>query len=128
MYLTPTSKNEINNIIKNLENKHSYRYDQISNTLLKELRPVITNPLSIIYKKCLSEGILPMSMKQSDTILLFKAKCMYNCNNYRPISLLITLSKVLEKLVYKRTIDFLDKHNILYSSQYGFVKKTAVMQ
>ena len=44
-------------------------------------------------------------------------------NNYRPISLLITLSKVLEKLVYKRTIDFLDKHNILYSSQYGFRKK-----
>ena len=43
--------------------------------------------------------------------------------NYRPISLLITLSKVLEKLVYKRTIDFLDKHNILYSSQYGFRKK-----
>ena len=50
MYLAPASKNEINNIIKNVVIKHSYGYDQISNTLLKELHPVITNPLSKIKK------------------------------------------------------------------------------
>ena len=51
-----------------------------------------------------------------DTVPLFKAKSKYDCNNYRPIS------KVLEKIVYKSTITFLDKHNILYDSQYGFRK------
>ena len=35
---------------------------------------------------------------------------------------MITLSKLLEKIIYKRTIAFLDKHDILFSSQYGFRK------
>ena len=62
-------------------------------------------------------------MKNADTVPLFKSKCKLECNNYRPISLLITISKILEKIVYKRTIAFLDKHDILFSSQYGFRKK-----
>ena len=40
--------------------------------------------------------------------------------NYRPISLLITLSKLLEKCVYKRLYNFLEKNQILYKKQYGF--------
>ena len=43
--------------------------------------------------------------------------------NYRPISLLLTLSKVLQKIVYKRTVSFLDRNNIIYNSQYGFREK-----
>ena len=43
--------------------------------------------------------------------------------NYRPISLLITISKLLEKIVYIRVYSFLEKHNILYNSQYGFCTK-----
>ena len=41
-------------------------------------------------------------------------------NNYRPISLLLTISKVLEKIVYTRTYNFLCNSNQLYQSQYGF--------
>ena len=41
-------------------------------------------------------------------------------DNYRPISLLITLSKLLEKLVHKRIYNFLDSNGIIYNSQYGF--------
>ena len=40
--------------------------------------------------------------------------------NYRPISLLLTISKLLEKLVHARTYNFLEQHEILYNSQYGF--------
>ena len=122
MYLTHTSEHKISKLIESLENKKSYGYDQISNTLLKELCPVITMSLSIVYNKSLNKGVIPTNMKQADTVPLFKVKCMYDCNNYRPISLLITLSKVLEKLVYGRTINFLDKHKILFTSQYGFRK------
>ena len=41
-------------------------------------------------------------------------------SNYRPISLLPTLSKIFEKLMYARLIDFLTKHNIIYENQFGF--------
>ena len=104
-------------------NKKSHGYDKINNCLLKELCLVITLPLTIAFNKSLEEGIFPDCMKDADTVPLYKSKCKSDCNNYRPISLLITLSKLLEKIVYKRTIAFLDKHDILFSSQYGFRKK-----
>ena len=84
---------------------------------------VITKPLNIAFNKSLEDGVFPISMKDADTVPLFKSKCRQDCNNYRPISRFITLSKILEKIVYKRTIAFLDKHNILFNSQYGFRKK-----
>ena len=62
-------------------------------------------------------------MKIADTIPLYKAKERDNTSNYRPISLLLTLSKILEKIVHKRTVSFLDSNNIIYNSQYGFREK-----
>ena len=118
-----TTETEISKIISQMANKKSHGYDKISYCLLKELRPVITKPLEIAYNKSLQEEIFPEAMKMADTVPLFKVQSKQECNNYRPISLLITLSKVLEKIVYKRTIAFLDMHNILCNSQYGFRKQ-----
>ena len=60
-------------------------------------------------------------MKMAEAILLYKGKEFNQVINYRPISLLITISKVLEKAIYTRVYQFLEKHNnILYISQYGF--------
>ena len=123
MYLSPNCENEISKLIAQLPNKKSHGYDKINNCLLKELRPVIIAPLNIAFNRSLEEGIFPDSMKDADTVPLFKSKCKLDCNNYRPISLLITLSKLLEKIIYNRTIAFLSKHDILFSSQYGFRKK-----
>ena len=117
MYLTPTCENEISKLITQLPNKKSHGYDKINNCSLKELRPVLLTPLTIAFNKSLEEGIFPDCMKDMDTVPLFKSKCQLDCNNYRPISLLITLSKSLEKIIYNRTIAF------LFSSQYGFRKK-----
>ena len=122
LYLKPTDMVEISNIINKLANKSSYGYDHISNKLIKELRPVISYPLMLVFNKSLEEGMFPDLMKQVDTIPLYKAKSTEDCNNYQPISLLLTISKILEKLVYSRTVTYLDKHNLFYNSQYGFRK------
>ena len=53
---------------------------------------------------------------------MYEAKSILDCSNYHPISLLLTLSKVLEKVVYNRTVSFLDQHDLFYNSQYGFRK------
>ena len=62
-------------------------------------------------------------MKDTEVIPLYKAKEKDLCKNYRPISLLLTISKILEKIMYKRTYDFLDINRQLYNSQYGFRSK-----
>jgi len=46
-------------------------------------------------------------------------------SNYRPISILPVFSKILEKVLYNRLLEFIDKHNILSSNQYGFSKNTS---
>ena len=62
-------------------------------------------------------------MKVAEIIPLYKGKEEDHVVNYRPVSLLMTISKVLEKIIYSRLYKFLTKHNILYDSQYGFRSK-----
>ena len=77
----------------------------------------------MIFNKSLTEGYFPNTMKHAEVIPLYKAKNKEIKNNYRPISLLITISKILEKIIYSRTYQFLDKNNLIYHSQYGFRSK-----
>ena len=120
MYMTPTSRAEIEKLIDNLPNKTSKGYDNISNMLLKALKSSISKPMEIIFNKSIAEGVFPEDMKLADVIPLYKNKEKFLVTNYRPISLLITVSKILEKIVYQRTYKFLCNSKQLYQSQYGF--------
>ena len=60
-------------------------------------------------------------MKAADVSPLYKSREKYMVTNYRPISLLITMSKILEKVVYVRVYNFLVETDQLYQSQYGFM-------
>ena len=59
-------------------------------------------------------------MKAADVSPLHKSKEKYKVTNYRHISLLITMSKILEKVIYSRVYNFLVETEQLYQSQYGF--------
>ena len=68
----------------------------------------------------MSTGYFPESLKIAKVIPIYKAKSRDDFNNYRPISLLSVLSKILEKVIHKRTLHFLNSNHVLYNSQYGF--------
>ena len=74
------------------------------------------------------EGKFPSLMKKAEVIPLYKSKDMDVMVNYRPISLLITLSKILEKLMYTRLYSYLESNHLLYPSQYGFRTKRSCEQ
>ena len=76
--------------------------------------------MTICVNKSLSEGLFPQVMKLADVCPLFKSKDRCETNNYRPISLLLTLSKLLEKIICEKVYTFLDNTNQIYVSQYGF--------
>ena len=101
LVLNKTNVKEIESLIKKLPNKTSYGHDSISNVMLKQLSASISFPLMIIFNQSIIQGKFPSSMKKAEIIPLFKGKESDQVINYRPISLLVTILKVLEKIMYK---------------------------
>lgn len=120
LFLMPTSFEEIEKIVNKFKNKTSYGIDEISNKLLKFIIRDISKPLEIIFNKSILEGKIPKEMKIAIVTPIYKAKRKTDPCNYRPVSLLTTFSKILEKIIYKRLYYFLEINDILYNSQYGF--------
>jgi Reverse transcriptase (RNA-dependent DNA polymerase) len=83
----------------------------------------ISNPIIHIFNKSLQLGIVPRSLKIAKVIPIYKSGDVQDMNNYRPISLLCSFSKILEKIVFLRFMHYLDSNNILSSKQYGFRPK-----
>ena len=106
--------------MQQLPMKTSSGHDNISNMLLKLIGVHLLTPLTRIFNDSISMGIFPDIMKLGDIVPLYKAKEKFLETNYRPISLLTTMSKLLEKVVYKRVYKFLTENDQLYESQYGF--------
>ena len=82
MALHPTTAHEIDNLIRQLPNKISHGFDNISNTMLKSLRMSITFPLCHIFNCSLTEGSSSKRMKKAEVIPLYKGKDMDNMINY----------------------------------------------
>ena len=120
IYLTPTTSEEIRSLISKLPNKKSSGFDNIDNIILKEIKDCISPKLSEIFNVSMLEGKFPENMKLAEVVPLYKSKEKFFMNNYRPISLLITISKLLEKVIYKHTYSFLQTTRQLCDSQYGF--------
>ena len=72
----------------------------------------------------IESGHVPDTMKLAKVIPIYKSKDKQMFNNYRPISLLPIFSKILEIVIYHMLFNFFNTNNALFSSQYGFRKKT----
>ena len=95
----------------------------ISNKVTKVTNDVISPYLEILFHKCIKEGVFPDSYKIAEVIPLFKGGDKEHRSCYRPISLLPTISKILERVLAKRVIKFLTKFDILSDDQVGFRAK-----
>ena len=64
--------------------------------------------------------VFPSVIKIAKVVPVFKKDSKLDYSNYRPISLLSNIEKILEKLMYKRLYTFLNNNNIIYNLQFGF--------
>ena len=128
MFVNPVTEVEILNSIAAIKPKTSQGHDGISSKILKKIADLISQPLSHVFNKSLSAGIFPKNMKTAKVVPVFKSGRHDLLNNYRPISILPALSKILEKLMCTRLLDFLEHNHILYEHQYGFRKKHNTVQ
>jgi hypothetical protein len=126
-FLYPTDYVEILKIMQTFKPKKSTGDDGISMSLLKHISEECCLPLAMIINKSLEQGTVPDHMKLAKVVPIYKAKNKELLTNYRPISLLPNISKILEKVVYGRLNSFLSKHDILSSDQYGFRTKRSTI-
>ena len=120
IFLNPTNTDEIIKITKNLKSSNSSGIDNISTKLLKMIIHEIAPVLSHIFNRSLLSGIVPSQLKIAKVNPIFKSGDNQVFSNYRPISILPSISKILEKIMYTRLFDFVTKNDILSPHQYGF--------
>jgi len=119
--LQNTTPEHIQKIIKKMQPKVSLDAQGMSTKMIKLIGNEISSPLSHIFNLSLTSGVFPVKLKMCRVIPIFKSGSKSECDNYRPISLLSSISKILEKIVAQKLIDHLLNNDLLYVHQYGFL-------
>ncbi|CAL4064309.1 unnamed protein product, partial [Meganyctiphanes norvegica] len=120
--LHPISENFVNNELNNLNINKSIGYDEISAKFLKDGSSEIGKVITYIINLSILTNTFPDEYKIGKVKPLFKKGNKTEVENYRPISVLCIMSKILEKAVYVQFEKYLSENNLLYDYQSGFRK------
>jgi hypothetical protein len=123
-----TTTHQIEKIIKSLKTKNTGGCDEISTRVLKLSVPYIISPLTYICNAILKSGIFPDKLKYAIIKPLYKKGNTQDVMYYRPMSILTSFSKVIEKLIYVRLFDHVNTNCILVNEQYGFQTQSSTEQ
>ena len=121
-FLSEVTTNEIDKIIQSLKNGAAGHGD-ITAVNLKLVARSINQPLAYHCNLSFTQGVFSNELKLANVLPLYKSEDPYSFNNYRPVSLLCVLSKVFEKVMYDRLLEFLEIHKLLFAGQFGFRKQ-----
>ena len=121
LFITPVTNEDVGKIMISLKDSSPGHYE-IKIGSIRSVFSSIAEPLIYICNLSLNQGIFPDILKIANVIPLYKSDDSIFFNNYRPVSLLCSLSIVLEKIMYNRVISFQDDNKILFEYQFGFHK------
>ena len=110
----------VRNFLKSLDATKATGLDCIGPKILKIAPDILCPSISYVINKSLASGIFPQPWKEAKISPIFKNGSKDDVNNYRPISILPTLSKIIEKWIQKHLMSFLNNHNLLHEKQSGF--------
>lgn len=117
-------EDEVIGIIKKLKNPKAPGIDRINNVLLKKLPARGITYLLFIITACMKFSYFPEKWKHAKVVPIPKpGKDHSSPSNYRPISLLCAISKILERVLLLRVNRFLNENEILPPEQHGFKAK-----
>ena len=118
----PTKHADILKLLEDVKISKSAGIDNLAGKFLKEGASVLASPITDLCNLSISLSSFPDDCKIAKLKPLYKKEAKTKPKNYRPISLLPLISKVIEKVIHNQTQNFLDKNRILYSYQSGFRK------
>lgn len=119
-YFEPVSENEVKHIVQNLKTTYSSGADNINVYLLKQCIDGLALPLTLLINNSVESGIYPEALKTAKIKPIHKGGSATSIENYRPISILSCFSKVFEKAMANRIINFFDKNGLFGNFQFGF--------
>ena len=115
--LTTSDVRHINDSIKNMPTVDS---DFVSPQMLFKSPVSVIKALTIIFNASKTIGVFLIAWKHSSVTPVFKKRDLYDPGNYRQISLLSIISKILERLINKQLRTFLDSNSVISAAQHGF--------
>lgn len=121
--LLETDEDEVLTTINSLKTDTAVGWDNISSTILKRYAPILSAPLTHIFNSCFKSGIFPDALKKANIHPIHKSGDRSSPCNYRPIAVLTSLSKVLERIINTRFTQYLETNNIISKNQFGFRRK-----
>ena len=122
-FVNPTDKYEIIDTINSLSKNKALGPHSTPTDVLHLIKLIITDALSEIINLSFVNGIYIDNLKISKTIPTFKEKGnRLDYNNYRPISLLSNINKIIEKLMYSRLINSSLPKTVYMNCNLGFVQ------
>ena len=118
--MTLSSSLKFGKYVSSVGNKNTSVCDGISNKIIMLSLPYIVQRLTYVYNLCINHKCFPPDLKTAKVVRLPKAKELTDINNYRPISVLSSISKPLKKHVHKHLLKYLDRFNLIHTHQSGF--------
>lgn len=118
--LSPFTTSEVLGALSNMNSRCSTGEDNLDPFLLKLSAPYIAEEITYIFNLSISSATFPQLWKMAHVSPLHKSGAKDDLNNYRPISKLPCLSKILESLTNNQLKAFLSRHSILATHQSGF--------
>lgn len=116
----PVSVLQTANIIKKLNPSKTKDYYGLQTTLLQRNNLHLARPLCMLINQSIVECVFPNTLKVAYITPIFKAGCKMEVKNYRPVSILPVVSKVIEKAVTQQLTEHIEQSKLLNPSQYGF--------
>lgn len=123
----PVNVAEVECIIDKLKNKNNPTEDGVTSKVLKKCKSSLSPFICKLINLSLSSGVVPVKLKTARVLPIPKKKGVSDISNFRPISILPALSKILEQVVRKRLLKFLEEIKFFSNKQYGFKAKTGTV-
>jgi hypothetical protein len=115
-----TDPDEVRSVLMALKSDSAPGWDKIPTCLLKAAHKEIVPIIAHLANLCFEQGTFPLAFKEAIVTPVHKSGDETIMSNYRPISVLPSISKILEKLINTRLLNYLSKHGLLSPTQYGF--------
>ncbi|XP_065673886.1 uncharacterized protein LOC136090837 [Hydra vulgaris] len=112
------SQDELDRAFKSLKRNNSIGADEVSGNIVIDCYESLKDILYKVFNASIKQGVFPDQLKIAKVIPIYKQGDKTNINNYRPISVLSTFSKLLERIIYNRIFKYFDQNNILYTKHY----------